>query len=698
MRDGGRYEDKPPSSIIPYLRSINHFHNPLTNEGLKGSWSSSIQWSQAPEGTQTPHGYYSWNDVRGYFYSALKAANKKERDDNFAATFRGLGQLMHLVQDMSVPSHTRDDVHIFYNYETWVSKQINLAKILTYDYIPFDPSAIGDANALAPVPVANIFDTEIYTGENPEDTLRSDIGLSEFTNANFLSADTIFKDFPHPDWSNLQEYEEEVPPGSGKWIVYNKKTGSGLDIEHFVREKIYYDKLPSQEAFRGLMLDDAVHKDYAQHLIPRAIGYSSQVLSYFFRGEIDLITNPQNSGGYVVENKTEEEMEGTFALYYDDTNDERQLLWDGDFTIGTRSSGNNKSGNIDLTEPNDAKKPGKYILVFQGRLGNETNAVTGKVVDMTPEFVVVQVADKCIVWHAKMNDYAKIRNTTDTGWVSFPCEMSDIQHWMAETVAALGNPCYTWSEAGEDAVPGSGDSGMSANTGCGSQMCTRIDNTSGCQSDDGMYLHCEVYSTYDLPATLQYASSYNLGILTTVGGSTCFRTAMHRVAGSYAHFEESVKGETWRQDYSTYTFYTPIGKLGSVDLGYYGKCYDCDSGGTCETDREVDDFVSSTTSIFSTMVMVQVYYCQFKVVESETNCFYGTWGGFCGYGPIQTTTTVLSENAMFVAACDYYKNRDTADKDPSVQNRNTQFEGAIQVLTDACDPNSIHSLSVSLRR
>ena len=91
--------------------------------------------------------------------------------------------------------------------------------------------------------------------------------------------------------------------------------------------------------------------------------------------------------------------------------------------------------------------------------------------------------------------------------------------------------------------------------------------------------------------------------------------------------------------------------------------------------------------------MVQVYYCQFKVIESETNRFNGPWGGFCGYGPIQTTATVLSEDAMFVAACDYYENRDAAEKDPSVQNRNTQFEGAIQVLTDACDPNSIRNYS-----
>jgi len=28
LRDGGKYEDIPPGSIIPYLRSFHHFHNP----------------------------------------------------------------------------------------------------------------------------------------------------------------------------------------------------------------------------------------------------------------------------------------------------------------------------------------------------------------------------------------------------------------------------------------------------------------------------------------------------------------------------------------------------------------------------------------------------------------------------------------------------------------------------------------------
>jgi hypothetical protein len=116
IKIGGKLEDKPPG-CIPYWRSLRHFHNPLTDQGLKGTLESSIQWSQKPAETQSC-GYYSWHDVRGYFLNALTSQTKTDRDKNFAETFRGLGQLMHLVQDLSVPAHTRDDGHyVLHSYK-----------------------------------------------------------------------------------------------------------------------------------------------------------------------------------------------------------------------------------------------------------------------------------------------------------------------------------------------------------------------------------------------------------------------------------------------------------------------------------------------------------------------------------------------------------------------------------------------------
>lgn len=122
IRDGGEYEDKPPY-FPPYVRSTNHFHNPLapslSEAGFTGIWDthvlsgdSAILWAQKPKGVQCSFfrvGCYSWYDVRDYYFNAMTAKVKDIRSADFAETFRGLGQLMHLIEDQSVPEYTRNE-------------------------------------------------------------------------------------------------------------------------------------------------------------------------------------------------------------------------------------------------------------------------------------------------------------------------------------------------------------------------------------------------------------------------------------------------------------------------------------------------------------------------------------------------------------------------------------------------------------
>ncbi|MFH2047590.1 MAG: hypothetical protein ABIK92_20875 [Pseudomonadota bacterium] len=137
--DGGKMEDKPGGWCIPYWRSRNHFHNPIDNRGFSGWWDtgflsgmSIIDWALQPLNSQYC-GYYSWNDARSYYYKALTDPDEDSRENNFAETFRALGQIMHLVQDVSVPEHVRNDGHYFaFDYEKWVDKPANRKKINNY--------------------------------------------------------------------------------------------------------------------------------------------------------------------------------------------------------------------------------------------------------------------------------------------------------------------------------------------------------------------------------------------------------------------------------------------------------------------------------------------------------------------------------------------------------------------------------------
>jgi hypothetical protein len=129
LNKGGNNED------VLLIRSRHHFHNPLKpwdQSGLTDFGSldsigftpmSSVMWAQDQSDRRWIDfgGDWSWKKARSYFYTGLTgqdysgnviAADKTQRDAYFAKTFQAVGQIMHLVQDASVPAHVRNDGHI----------------------------------------------------------------------------------------------------------------------------------------------------------------------------------------------------------------------------------------------------------------------------------------------------------------------------------------------------------------------------------------------------------------------------------------------------------------------------------------------------------------------------------------------------------------------------------------------------------
>lgn len=441
LRIGGLKEDLP-YWYMPWLRSANHFHNPLTDKGFSGIWgtgfisgTSALQWSQKPIGTQSPGGYYSWHDVRNYFYKALTASSKTERENNYAETFRGIGQLMHLVQDMSVPEHTRDDGHYLPAYEAWIegtdedkNKNVYISPkdgIILIKETQFSPeslfiypiTSLGNTNPIANVPIANLFDTNQYDGTNPIISLQDNIGLSEYSNANFLSPDTIFTNFPYPSWSSVEEYDEVMDKSSGKVRTYLRKVSDGEVINHLAACKWFYKYLPSSHKNSGLKLDETVYSDYSQKLIPRAIGYSAGLLNYFFRGDIEEV-DPEvtrgDNGNMIsvklkVKNRTPNEAmigsaenPGKLVISYRYKNLEsevygvsEEIMMNEIINYGQESSEVTFEFNPSI--PANAQEA-QYWLVYRGKLGNEEGAVIGKKITLEAidTFFLVNYADQIV--------------------------------------------------------------------------------------------------------------------------------------------------------------------------------------------------------------------------------------------------------------------------------------------------------------
>ena len=115
IQDGADFEDDGDNPK-------NHFHNPLAEVNGQSSWAtaglndfpfygdSALLWAQNRNQNPT-NTDWSWDAVRLKYYSGLTAASPSDRQAYLAPTFRGIGHLIHLLQDMSQPAHVRNDAH-----------------------------------------------------------------------------------------------------------------------------------------------------------------------------------------------------------------------------------------------------------------------------------------------------------------------------------------------------------------------------------------------------------------------------------------------------------------------------------------------------------------------------------------------------------------------------------------------------------
>jgi hypothetical protein len=409
IRTGSLREDDHVSGTL--LRFRYHFHNPLQPwdeaglrypEPYRGQQvaTSSILWSQDPNQS------WSWPKTRDHYREALTAKKKRDRDTALAKTFRGLGQVIHLIQDAASPAHTRNDPHAGYNYESLVLsvQSDEAAAFQRWLAVPVRP---GDdwmwlrPHLLAPLPISRLIDTDRYERNNPWVSTEPPIGLAEYANANFFSEDRIWpndpaRSFPYPARSSVLVSNSQIRLRSGEWVTrqYYQKTADGdvgyrLATVGFLRDYFLRYNLDPARADSRPALDEIVYRDYAERLLPRAVGYSVAALDYFFRGQLDARLD---GDGLVIVNDTPGEiMAGTFALYFDTSDDERVPLGEWTLTLPPKAS----SPRLTLPAPPKGKHPrslDSFHLVFRGSLGAEGNAVAARRLTREPVRGVWQVS------------------------------------------------------------------------------------------------------------------------------------------------------------------------------------------------------------------------------------------------------------------------------------------------------------------
>ena len=424
---GAEYED----DTTDIKRPLNHFYDPLRNKagnilGIEFG-ETSPNWATEDGNNSIESQNNSFSDAREFFLSALSNFEKIKRKDKWGELFHTLGMIIHHIQDMAQPQHVRNDAHCNGDLEgvaCYGFHNPSHFEIYTNEQMVSD---LGNINCESyPELNLNVFPEvrDFWVTDNGDG-----IGMAEFTNRNFVSAGTNFRKrwlsntitthykYPSPDPNNdgagvkIHKIDIQDPalmsadfPLSGDiWFYETQITDNYLGTtevnERASSASLWNDKLKQYNIESASDDEEVIKRTFNLNkfnfeaaypfLIPRAIAYGAGLINYFFRGRLDVsnvlylsekeliftiknITGKKNPG-----NAPFNFSEGSFSLYYDDSNGYRHDLTDSVSTPGSMDlvGGDVFADQDELTlsfnltgiQDIDISKP--FTLVFDGKIG-----------------------------------------------------------------------------------------------------------------------------------------------------------------------------------------------------------------------------------------------------------------------------------------------------------------------------------------
>ncbi|MES9814941.1 MAG: hypothetical protein ABW159_19040 [Candidatus Thiodiazotropha sp.] len=313
---------------------------------------------------------YSLWDAVGYFLAAKGSLSWAQRSENEQKLFLAMGHAVHHLQDMAQPAHVRNDAHC----DAHQDPRFRCGAWLFHDPSEYESNTEDFYGSL---PLVGYPDLDLNLFRKARDFWRTGgqwqgIGMSEFSNWNFVSQDTNFIYGYNPllpvDQINLFPsfyYENPIPdsitynhvvssPIDGDlgvmWYVGNQVTdqfssvGSGYNdkaaaLSIFHHDLQTYEFLPHPE--NTLELNPTTHATARSFLIPRAVAYSAGLVNYFFRGQMKVTgarvyntgSTTTDSLGVTIVNASSEHTpgnapfnfsDGRFSLYYETLQGERR--------------------------------------------------------------------------------------------------------------------------------------------------------------------------------------------------------------------------------------------------------------------------------------------------------------------------------------------------------------------------------------
>lgn len=349
----------------PCWRVLNHFFDPYNNRQLSilppliGEWrmpvAKSPDWAYgatdafatAPSLNPSKFNQFSIFDAREAMYRAMTLRRKvlgttayvdifagqggtdaeraAAQSSYWATTFRALGSVVHHIQDMAQPQHTRSDAHAGEDYESggiighksFFENYVN-ARALRRTFVPLKEGIEQNTRPLPetayPVPqfntYADFWSTARGSGVRP-DSLNGK-GLADYTSRGFYSIGTNVGSnagafYPQPgqspspgSWLKIDgplDMNNQPLPGSIDFLVgsvtdtaYPSETQANVLLSS---RGLFNQFLQAANGQSAPSLNVRNYDDQVALLVPRTVAYSAGFIDYFFRGQLKISLPPE---------------------------------------------------------------------------------------------------------------------------------------------------------------------------------------------------------------------------------------------------------------------------------------------------------------------------------------------------------------------------------------------------------------------
>ena len=349
---------------------------------------------------------YSYKKARDYMVEAFTAELPLDRHNAIGKMYQSLGHVLHHVQDMGQPQHTRNDMHCddcsvysdFSKYEEVTGKRENIDSIsketeymnrLTYRS---EPVILGhpreywennDHTGMAQFTSENFVTTESNYFVDPFTEFSIDNIVEHLINDSFhplpdkhhltvsfeslssLKVAPLFEVDISPTVDNAKMIfigRDILDPLTGKTVAHNRMATYSVFSKDLAETNDYTGGL------KALTVNQFNHMERIPILFPRIVAFSSGMLDYFSRVKVRLIANGDDTLTIVNLTNSEGFIDGEFEIYKEDTNGQRTHWKTIPATLDFNESVNVEIEGSDISFLSDAQA---LVLVFTGEAGRE---------------------------------------------------------------------------------------------------------------------------------------------------------------------------------------------------------------------------------------------------------------------------------------------------------------------------------------